>query len=120
MLKNFIAGAPNKKPDLMLPIVKVDATNLEEKRNVDRLIWFGHSAFLLPLDGKNILIDPMLGESPAPHPAIGTKRFNSELPIEIEKLPKIDAILISHDHYDHLDYDSIKILKEKTKVFLSL
>lgn len=117
LLKDYIVGVPDKKPDFDLPIVKIDSINLEENKNIDRLIWFGHSAFLLQLDGKNILIDPMLGESPAPHPIIGTKRFSNELPIEIQKLPKIDAILISHDHYDHLDYESIKILKEKTDVF---
>jgi L-ascorbate metabolism protein UlaG (beta-lactamase superfamily) len=118
VLKKFIVGVPGKKPDFDLPIVKIDSINLEENKNIDRLIWFGHATFLLQLDGKNILIDPMLGVSPAPHPAIGTKRFNTELPIEIQKLPKIDAILISHDHYDHLDYESIKILKEKTDTFL--
>jgi L-ascorbate metabolism protein UlaG (beta-lactamase superfamily) len=116
-LKDFIVGVPRKKPDFDLPVVHIDSVNLETMKNIDRLIWFGHSAFLLQLDGKNILIDPMLGETPAPHPAIGTKRFSSELPIAIEKLPKIDAILISHDHYDHLDYESIKVLKEKTEAF---
>jgi L-ascorbate metabolism protein UlaG (beta-lactamase superfamily) len=116
-IKDFVVGVPRKKPDFDLPVKQIDSINLEENNDIDRLIWFGHSAFLLQLDGKNILIDPMLGESPAPHPAIGTKRFNSELPIEIENLPKIDAILISHDHYDHLDYESIKTLKEKTDSF---
>ena len=116
-LKEFIVGVPGRKPDFDLPIEKVDSTSLEEKKIIDKLIWFGHSAFLLQLDGKNILIDPMLGKTPAPHPAIGTKRFSDELPIEIQKLPKIDAIIISHDHYDHLDYESIKILKQKTNNF---
>jgi len=117
IMKDFIVGVPRKKPDFILPIENIDSLNLEEKKNIDRLIWFGHSAFLLQLDGKNILLDPMLGKSPAPHPTIGASRFNSELPIEIQKLPKIDAIIISHDHYDHLDYGSIKILKEKTNKF---
>lgn len=117
VIKDFIIGVPGKAPDFDLPIVQMDSIYLVETKNIDRLIWFGHSAFLLQLDGKNILIDPMLGESPAPHPLIGTKRFNSKLPIDIEQLPKIDAIIISHDHYDHLDYESIKILKEKTDTF---
>jgi len=117
VLKDFIVGVPNRRPDFDLPLEKVDSLNLEEKKKIDRLIWFGHSAFLLQIDGKNILLDPMLSETPAPHPLVGTKRFRSELPIEIQKLPKIDAIVISHDHYDHLDYESIKILKEKTEKF---
>lgn len=117
-LKDFIRGVPGKKPNFELPIQKVDSTYLEEKKHIDKLIWFGHSAFLLQLDNKNILIDPMLGDTPAPHPIIGTERFSKELPISIQNLPKIDAILISHDHYDHLDYESIQILKNKTDTFL--
>lgn len=115
--KDFILGLPRTKPEFDLPLKKVDSTYLEKSLHLDKLIWFGHSAFLLQLDGKNILLDPMLGESPSPHPIIGTKRFNKELPIEIQQLPKIDAILISHDHYDHLDYESIQLLKEKTAEF---
>ena len=115
--KDFILGVPRTKPEFDFPQEKVDSIYLEESIHINKLIWFGHSAFLLQLDGKNILLDPMLGESPSPHPFIGTKRFNKELPIEIEKLPKIDAIIISHDHYDHLDYESIQLLKEKTAIF---
>jgi L-ascorbate metabolism protein UlaG (beta-lactamase superfamily) len=59
----------------------------------------------------------MFGKVPAPHPTLGNNRFSKELPIEVEKLPLIDAVLISHDHYDHLDYGSIKKLKEKVKMF---
>ena len=115
--KDFILGVPRTKPEFDLPQEKVDSIYLEKSIDIDKLIWFGHSAFLLQLDGKNILLDPMLGESPSPHPLVGPKRFNRELPIEIQQLPKIDAIIISHDHYDHLDYESIKLLKEKTAKF---
>ena len=100
-----------------MPIHSIDSLNLEEKKDTNRLIWFGHSAFLLQLDGKNILIDPMLGNSPSPHPLLGTSRFKEELPITVEKLPKIDLVLISHDHYDHLDYGSIQQLKDKVQQF---
>jgi L-ascorbate metabolism protein UlaG (beta-lactamase superfamily) len=117
MLKDFIIGVPRRSPEELLPIEHIDSINLVTEKHVDRLIWFGHSSFLLQLDGKNILIDPMLGKTPAPHPLIGVKRFTSELPIKIQELPKIDAIIISHDHYDHLDYESILILKEKTDKF---
>ncbi|MEP4757808.1 MAG: MBL fold metallo-hydrolase, partial [Nonlabens ulvanivorans] len=65
------------------------------------------------MNDKSILIDPMFGKVAAPHPWLGANRFNSELPIEIEDLPSIDAVIISHDHYDHLDYDSIIALKDK-------
>ena len=116
LISESIEGNPNKRPDFEIPVIRVTPSELIEF-NATRLIWFGHSAFLLQIDGKNILLDPMLGEVPSPHPLLGTERFNKELPIEIADLPEIDAIVISHDHYDHLDYGSIEQLKSKTKMF---
>lgn len=70
------------------------------------------------MDGLNILIDPMFGDYPSPLPYLTGKRFNDTLPIAVTDLPQIDVIILSHDHYDHLDYNSILELKEKTKRFL--
>ena len=114
----FIKGGENLQPKKDLPVKKIEAQWIEQNKNqLTKLTWFGHSAFLLQLDGKKILIDPMLGESPAPHPMIGVKRYNKEIPIEIENLPFIDFVIISHDHYDHLDYESIMKLKGKVGKF---
>jgi len=117
MLPKFFKNDPTRVPSFALPIVKRDSLELVADNLPTRLIWFGHSAFLLQIDGKNIMIDPMLGEVPAPNPLLGKKRFFKDLPIEIEKLPQIDLIIISHDHYDHLDYGSIQKLKGKTKAY---
>ncbi len=120
-MAEFIKGGKDRKPDHLLPQLAVDSASIADYSGPTRLIWFGHSSFLLQMDGKNILIDPMLGPVPAPHPMLGGNRFNLDLPIAIEKLPKIDAIIISHDHYDHLDYGSIQKLKSKTdQYFLPL
>jgi L-ascorbate metabolism protein UlaG (beta-lactamase superfamily) len=81
-----------------------------------KITWFGHSAILLQIDGKNILIDPMLGNAAAPVPFM-TKRFPYVQSLDLDVLPEIDAIIISHDHYDHLDYQTILVLKEKVKHF---
>tara|TARA_B110000285_G_C15120257_1_gene616657 strand:+ start:702 stop:1832 length:1131 start_codon:yes stop_codon:yes gene_type:complete len=114
----FIKGGENLQPKEDLPVKKIEAQWIEQNKNqLTKLTWFGHSAFLLQLDGKKILIDPMLGESPAPHPMIGVKRYNKEIPIEIENLPFIDFVIISHDHYDHLDYESVMKLKGKVGKF---
>lgn len=113
----FIKGVPNSKPEFEIPLNKIDSLSITQWTEPASLVWFGHSAFLLQLDGEIILIDPMFGDVPAPHPWFGNNRYSKELPIEIEKLPSIDAILISHDHYDHLDYGSIQKLKAKTKSF---
>ena len=113
----FFQNTPGTVPDKSIEVEKIDSITLAQYKDKPRLIWFGHSAFLLQIEQKNILIDPMFGEVPAPHPVLGTKRFSNELPIEIEKLPNIDAIIISHDHYDHLDYNSIQKLKDKVAMF---
>ena len=115
--KFFFQTVENSRPEKDLNVLKIDSVAIATYQKGTRLIWFGHSAFLLQIDGKNILIDPMFGKVPAPHPWLGPKRFFEDLPIEIEKLPKIDAIVISHDHYDHLDYGSIKKLKSKVEAY---
>ncbi len=113
----FVKGNPNGRPKKDLPVIEHDSLEIAENKSRTRLIWFGHSAFLLQLDGKNILIDPMFGNVPAPNPLLGGKRYSKELPLEIKEIPQIDAIILSHDHYDHLDYGSIQKLKSKTKDF---
>ena len=113
----FIKGVKNGKPGYSIPVESVDSLLLEKNKVEPKVIWFGHSAFLLQLENKNILIDPMFGDVPAPHPTLGGKRYSDSLPIEIEQLPQVDVMIISHDHYDHLDYGSIKKLKSKTKLF---
>lgn len=117
MLPEFFKNDPSRRPDFELPIAHRDSLELVTKDHPTRLVWFGHSTFLLQIDGKTILIDPMFGEVPAPNPLLGKKRYSKELPIEVEKLPHIDMIIMSHDHYDHLDYGSIQKLKNKTKAF---
>lgn len=115
--KFFFTKVPNGVPPGNVAVETVDSVQIADYQGKTRLIWFGHSAFLLQMEGKNILIDPMFGESPAPHPMLGGKRFSKQLPIALEQLPKIDAVIFSHDHYDHLDYESVLKLKDKVGLF---
>lgn len=110
--KYFTTQVPHGAPQNDLIVQKVDKMQVMAQDST-QLIWFGHSAFYLKMAQQHILIDPMFSNVAAPHPWLGSKRFNSKLPIEIKDLPAIDAVIISHDHYDHLDYDSIIALKEK-------
>ncbi|GAB3195295.1 MBL fold metallo-hydrolase [Pontibacter aydingkolensis] len=104
-------------PDHMLPAIKLDSAKIAATRDTATVItWLGHSAFIVEIDGKRLLLDPMLGNRASPFSFMGPKRF-SELPISLEQMPHIDAVLISHDHYDHLDYGSIKELTAKTTHF---
>ena len=115
--KYFTTSVTNDTPSKQIPIQKVSSASLKNFTGT-RLIWFGHSTFLLQNQGKNILIDPMFGAVPAPADWLGNKRFFNELPITINQLPTIDYVVISHDHYDHLDYQSIRALRPKVKKFL--
>ncbi|MEG1797287.1 MAG: MBL fold metallo-hydrolase [Clostridium sp.] len=85
----------------------------------DSLTWLGHSTFLISIDNKKILLDPMLGPIASPVSFIGVKRYsyNQDMMNIIDHMPNIDAVFISHDHYDHLDYESILKLKSKVSHF---
>lgn len=110
--------APNRNPQKSIDVKPIDYLAIVNHNSKStKLTWFGHSTFLLEIDGKRILIDPMFGDSPSPISLFGTKRYSKEVPIEIEQLPFIDAVILSHDHYDHLDYGSIKKLKNKVGRF---
>ncbi len=71
--------------------------------------WFGHSSALLEVDGRRVLVDPVWGERVSPSPLVGPRRLH-EPPTPVEDLPPVDAVLISHDHYDHLDLPSVRAL----------
>jgi len=117
LLPKFMFPESGTTPENNITVKAVDSAIIADYKGPSRLVWFGHSTFLLQMEGKNILIDPMFGAVPAPHPMLGGKRFSKPLPIEITELPRIDAVILSHDHYDHLDYGSIQSLKNKVDMF---
>ena len=84
----------------------------------DSVIKLGHSTTLLKLAESFILIDPVFSERASPVQWLGPKRFHQS-PISLEDLPNIDVVIISHDHYDHLDKGSIEILKNKVDMFIT-
>lgn len=114
-LAHFIKGNPNGKPSSP---IEVEAFKKSTVAGQTRITWFGHSAFLIEIDGKVLLVDPMFGEVPSPFPMFGGKRYSSRLPLEIEELPEIDIVLLSHNHYDHLDYGTILKIKHKVGQFI--
>lgn len=75
-----------------------------------RITWFGHSTTLIELDGVRLLTDPVFSERASPYSFVGPKRWFEPL-IPLDKLPPLDAVLISHDHYDHLDEATVRALK---------
>lgn len=117
LLLEFISPPAGKNPTKPLP-TGWDNGNRSDIDSLAYITWFGHSAVMLEIEGKTILIDPMLGEASSPV-SFMTKRFGYKEPINIDELTEIDAIIISHDHYDHLDHSSILKLKDKTKRFFT-
>ncbi|MED1863086.1 MBL fold metallo-hydrolase [Fictibacillus nanhaiensis] len=115
VLREFLKGNPHRQPKKAIPI---NSLQLDENINLEtKVTWFGHSSLLIELDGRRILLDPMFGAAPSPIPWFGNKRYSKKLSFEIEELPQIDLVVLSHDHYDHLDYGTIKQLKHKVKQF---
>ena len=107
----------DREPSQPLPIVPFDKEAFVTDDHEVRYIWYGHSVVLLRIQGKNILIDPMFGSNAAPIAPFPIKRFSENTLAIIDELPTIDVVLLSHDHYDHLDYDSIQKLQSKVKQF---
>ena len=81
--KFFFTKVENGRPKNNISVQKIDSTNIANYVNPTRFVWFGHSSFLLQMNHKNILIDPMFGDVPAPIDLLGGKRFSAELPIEV-------------------------------------
>ncbi|MGP7815910.1 MBL fold metallo-hydrolase [Niallia sp. 01092] len=115
MFKESISGSKDRNPAGQIPVSEIDWNKIKSEE--DSLTWFGHSAFLLSIDNKKILVDPMLGPIASPVSFAGSKRYSEDMLDIIDEMPPIDAVFITHDHYDHLDYPSIRKLKDKVGHF---
>lgn len=111
-----VTSSKATKPEKELPVA---TPSYDKKLSEDevRVTWFGHSSILLQMHGMNILIDPVFSERSSPVSFVGNKRF-SHAPIEIKDLPSIDLLVLSHDHYDHLDYNVIKEIDTKVDSYI--
>lgn len=99
-----------QRPPAPLPMIKDTAARLAGAPSSSlRLTWLGHSSVLLELDGVRLLTDPVFGPRASPSTLVGPLRFH-EPPIALAELAFVDAILISHDHYDHLDLPTIRAI----------
>lgn len=97
-------------PAAALPSVKTDLKSLPAEKEL--MVWFGHSSYLLQLQGKTLLVDPVLNDHAAPFGWMN-KAFQGSDTYRVEDLPQIDYLLLTHDHYDHLDQQTLKRLKDR-------
>ena len=117
VMKEFFFGKSKRgKPAMQLPSKTVNLKSLDPNASV--LVWFGHSSYFMQLDGKTILVDPVLSGSASPV-KFTTRSFKGSDVYSADDIPDIDFLFISHDHWDHLDYDTIIRLKSKIKKIIT-
>lgn len=105
------------KPADKAPIHKIkgDKINLNSINDSEpTLIWFGHSSYLIKYKGQNILVDPVFCGYASPV-SLAVKSFDGADLYSVEDMPQIDLLLLTHDHYDHIDFETVSELKNKTK-----
>ncbi|WP_317132763.1 MBL fold metallo-hydrolase [Pedobacter sp. BS3] len=112
LYKQFFKALPRRKPTGLIPSVKTDLKALSTKSDV--LVWFGHSSYFLQLEGIRFLVDPVFSGNASPIPGTNLAFKGSDI-YTPNDMPEIDYLLITHDHYDHLDYETIIALKSKVK-----
>ena len=100
----------NVTPKNIIPTIKTNLKNLGPDENV--LVWFGHSSYFFRLHGKTFLVDPVFSSYASPFSFVN-KAFKGTTVYNSDDLPNIDFLIISHDHWDHLDYKTILELKSK-------
>lgn len=103
---------PNLKPSTTLPSMRVDLKALPPGEDV--VVWLGHSSYFVQLGGKRLLIDPVFGTNAGPFPGSNVA-FPGTSPSTAEDMPSIDVLLVTHDHWDHLDYPSARALLPKVE-----
>lgn len=104
-----------KSPKVELPVHTIDSFP-EAPSGEWQVTWFGHSTVMLQMEGKKIFIDPVLSEYSSPVQGIGAKRM-AETPMKAEDIPEVDVLVLSHDHYDHMDYNTILEIDDRVKEY---
>jgi len=99
-------------PKTPLPMVPLTASSFSNPPSELRFYWLGHASLIIELDGLRFLVDPVFGNA-APIPGI-VRRYG-DAPLKRDDLPHLDYVLITHDHYDHLEYATIRALRKRTE-----
>lgn len=109
VLREFRASKRHRKPVRPVPVVPPARPNDGGESAGPHVTWFGHSSALVEIDGRRVLIDPVWGERCSPSRLLGPRRLHRP-PVPLRRLPTLDAIVVSHDHYDHLDAATVRVL----------
>jgi L-ascorbate metabolism protein UlaG (beta-lactamase superfamily) len=115
--KRYLTEKRQAQPEQPIPVVRPKPEALGAQGERLQATWLGHSTVLLEIDGHLLLTDPVWAERAGPVTWAGPRRFHAP-PLALEDLPELDAVLISHDHYDHLDHTTIAVLAARGARFL--
>lgn len=109
-LRRQLFGKEQRVPPAPVPVVRRDAASIAALPSSGlRATWLGHATTLVELDGLRLLLDPVWEERPSPTTLLGPKRSHPA-PIDLDSLPPLDAVVVSHDHYDHLSMETVRAL----------
>ncbi len=117
-LGEFFCPSQRRKPLAPLPAGNPIESWSRRPESGLRCTWLGHSTVVLELAGRRILTDPVWGDRASPARRVGPKRFQP-VPVALSGLPPLDLVLVSHDHYDHLDYRTIRTLANTSVPFVT-
>lgn len=112
LIRSLVTKKIDPAPPVPVPAQRINLRALDRTRDI--VLWLGHSSFFIQLGGYRILIDPVFSPNAAPV-SFSTKAFDGATPYSVHDMPGIDCLLISHDHWDHLDYPTVIGLKMKVK-----
>lgn len=114
----FLCGGERRVPARPLPSVNPRPAWSKAPDTGLRATWLGHSTVLIEIDGVRVLTDPVWGQRASPFHLVGPKRFQP-VPVALNAMPPVDVVVISHDHYDHLDYPTIRALGKSEIPFVT-
>jgi L-ascorbate metabolism protein UlaG (beta-lactamase superfamily) len=117
MAWDFFVTGNDRTPDVDLPVKRVDFGKIKNSKPDElKVTWVGHSSLIINLDGLLILTDPVFENRTT---MMGPSRYSGDVPLDIEEIPNIDLVLISHNHYDHLDAYTIERIYPNVKQFVT-
>ena len=110
MTKEFFKKHPGRLPVAPIPFIKTDLTKINSAETT--IVWFGHSSYFIRMANKNFLIDPVFSGSAGPL-SFMVKAFPGSNEYKATDMPLVDHLILTHDHYDHLDYKTLRQLKNR-------
>ncbi|WP_431908632.1 MBL fold metallo-hydrolase [Micromonospora carbonacea] len=109
LVRELIFGKQKRRPTAAVPLVRpADPPAAATDRELG-VVWYGHASALIEIEGHRVLVDPVWSDRCSPSALLGPRRLH-EPPVGLHELPTVDAVVISHDHYDHLDMATVRAL----------